>query len=243
MSARSRIHLMPVVMTAAAALLALKTVGFVTHTSYLFTTPAAASPAEAPTPEADAEGKARPPKAEVAGPKPLSTERPIEPAPDPALDGSASERALLEALKQRREMLDARAGDLDLRENLLKAAEMRMEERLQELKQLEARVAAEDARRADEEKGKLKELVIMYEGMKVKEAARIFDKLDAGVLLQVASQMNPRKMSEVLGQMTPDAAQKLTVALARRNTPPPPAALAPVAAAELPKIEGRPPAR
>ncbi|MFJ5489511.1 MotE family protein, partial [Hansschlegelia beijingensis] len=150
---------------------------------------------------------------------------------------SSSQKALLEALQKRREMLDSRASDLELRENLLKAAERRLEERLEELKRVETSVADVDRKRADEEKARLKNLVTMYESMKVKEAARIFEKLDPAVLLDVASLMNPRRLSEIMGQMSPDGAQKLTVALARQEVGARPTDLV---ARELPKIEGLP---
>jgi len=75
----------------------------------------------------------------------------------------------------------------------------------------------------------------MYETMKPRDAAKIFDRLEVNVLLQVASMMNPRSMSEVLALMTPDRAEQLTVELANRAhaSPKDPAA-------NLPKIEGRP---
>jgi flagellar motility protein MotE (MotC chaperone) len=44
--------------------------------------------------------------------------------------------------------------------------------------------------------------------------AKIFDRLDVNVLLQVASMMSPGSMSEILALMTPDRAQQLTVELA-----------------------------
>ena len=65
-----------------------------------------------------------------------------------------------------------------------------------------------------------KSLVTMYETMKPKDAARIFDRLDLKILVEVSTQMNPRKMSEVLAQMTPEAAERLTVELANRASAP-----------------------
>ena len=79
----------------------------------------------------------------------------------------------------------------------------------------------------------------MYENMKPKDAARIFDRLDMKILVDVSTQMNPRKMSDILAQMTPDAAERLTVELANRaggaqKTP---------GADQSPKIEGKPSGR
>ena len=226
MSEPSRMRLMPVVMIAAGALLTLKLAGLATHSGYLF------SPAQAATAE-----PGLPAAAEVGQP-PAATAQPAKAEPRGGeSEQSASQKALLEALQKRREMLDSRASDLELRENLLKAAEKRLEERLEELKRVETSVAEVDRKRADEEKARLKNLVTMYETMKVKEAARIFEKLDPAVLLDVASLMNPRKLSEIMGQMSPEGAQKLTVALARQEVGARPTD---VVARELPKIEGLP---
>jgi flagellar motility protein MotE (MotC chaperone) len=141
-----------------------------------------------------------------------------------------------ENLNQRRQELEARARELDVRENLLAAAEKRIEARLGELKELEARITAADRKREEEDAARLKGLVIMYESMKPKDAAKIFDRLDLKILLEVATQMNPRRMSDVLAQMVPEAAERLTVAIANRAATPDKGR----APADLPKIEGRP---
>jgi flagellar motility protein MotE (MotC chaperone) len=56
------------------------------------------------------------------------------------------------------------------------------------------------------------------------------------VLFEIASQIAPRKMSDILGLMQPEAAERLTVELARRASGGDKSA----SAADLPKIEGRP---
>jgi flagellar motility protein MotE (MotC chaperone) len=72
----------------------------------------------------------------------------------------------------------------------------------------------------------------MYENMKAKDAARIFDRLDLKVLVDVATKINPRRMSDILAQMSAESAERLTVELAGRKDK--------AAPAELPKIEGHP---
>jgi flagellar motility protein MotE (MotC chaperone) len=145
---------------------------------------------------------------------------------------SPAERALLERLQERRQDLDTRDRDLELRENLIKDAEKRLENRIDELKDIENRING----KGGEQMAKFKSLVVMYEGMKPKDAARIFDRLDQGVLVDVASTMNPRKLADVLALMNSDAAQRLTVELARRNA----SGERGLPASDLPKIEGRP---
>jgi flagellar motility protein MotE (MotC chaperone) len=148
---------------------------------------------------------------------------------------SAGERAVLESLQERRRELDKRAHDLDMRESLIKAAEKRIEARLGELKALETRVGDASSAREKAEAQQFKTLVTMYENMKPKDAARIFDRLEMTVLVGVVSEMNPKKMSDVLAQMSPEAAERLTVEIARRAS-----ATANASADALPKIEGRP---
>jgi flagellar motility protein MotE (MotC chaperone) len=150
---------------------------------------------------------------------------------------SAGERAVLESLNQRRLELEARARALDMRENLLAAAEKRLEGRLAELKELEARINASLQKKDEAEAARFKGLVTMYENMKAKDAAKIFDRLDMKILLEVATQINPRRMSDILAQMSPDAAERLTAAIANRSEVPDKGRPPP---STLPKIEGRP---
>jgi flagellar motility protein MotE (MotC chaperone) len=156
-----------------------------------------------------------------------------EPIPPPP---SRAERALLERLQERRIELDARTRDIEMRESLLKAAEKRLESRMLELKDVESRATTAVAQKDEVEAVRLKNLVTIYENMKAKDAAKIFDRLDLRVLMDVATQINPRRMSDILAQMTPESAERLTVEFAIR-------AKEKGQPAELPKIEGRPPAR
>jgi flagellar motility protein MotE (MotC chaperone) len=184
-----------------------------------YTGSVAAKPDAAPAPNGGA-----PPEAAVAPPE----------MPKPAL--TAGERAVLESLAQRRQELETRAREIDVRDSLLKAAEKRIELRLQELKELEARLTGAATKKDEAEAAKFKALVGMYESMKAKDAAKILDRLNMRVLIEVVNVMNPRRMSDILGQMSPDVAERLTIEIANRSgavdkAPQP---------AELPKIEGRP---
>jgi flagellar motility protein MotE (MotC chaperone) len=155
---------------------------------------------------------------------------------DPSKPSSPAERAILERLQERRQEIEARAREMEIRDGLLKAAEMRLEARLTELKALEARVTAAAQAKDDSNSVRFKGLVAMYENMKPKDAAKIFDRLELPVLVQVTSLINPRKMSDILGQMSAEAAERLTIELANRAAPND----KPASTAELPKIQGRP---
>ena len=150
---------------------------------------------------------------------------------------TGAERAILERLQQRREELDTRARELDLRENLIQDAEKRMDSRITELKDTEARIKVETAQKSEAENVRLKGLITMYENMKPRDAAKIFNGLDDGVLVDVASKINPRTMAEILAQMQPEVAQHLTVELASKAQQLPAPGAAP---GDLPKIDGQP---
>src|SRR5262245_9493458 len=79
---------------------------------------------------------------------------------------SAAERAVLERLQERRQELDQRARELDIREGLLTSAERRIEARLNELKDVEARISAASAKKDEADVARLKGVVTMYENMK-----------------------------------------------------------------------------
>ena len=112
---------------------------------------------------------------------------------------TAGERAVLESLVQRRQELEARAREIEVRENLLKASEQRIEARLVELQEAEAKLNGTIRKRDEAEISKFKNLVTMYENMKAKEAAKVFDRLELRILVEVVSMMNPRRMSDILG--------------------------------------------
>ncbi|WP_293801664.1 hypothetical protein [uncultured Bosea sp.] len=127
---------------------------------------------------------------------------------------SPAEKAILERLGERREELEGRMREIEMRERLLNSAEKKLDGRVGDLKALEEKNGGPAAKASADEAKAIKNLVIMYESMKPKDAARVFDRLGLDVLVPVVQQMNPRKMSEVLAAMAPDRAEKLTVALA-----------------------------
>ncbi len=181
---------------------------------------------------------AAPPAQPAAAPRPP---QPMPVATQPqAPTISASERAILERLQERRQELDTRQRELDMRENLLRATERRMEQRANELRELETRISGLEQRRDEAEQARFRGVVSMYESMRPKDAARIFDSLDMSVLIEVARAMRPPKLADVIAQMQPEPAKRLTTELARRPNQQAAADPRAVSPDTLPKIEGRP---
>lgn len=143
------------------------------------------------------------------------------PVDDP-FDYTDEEVDVLQQLAKRREELDLRARQLDEREALVQAAEQRMEQKMAELKALQAIVEDLLKARSEQEEAELKSLVKMYENMKPKAAARVFEEMDMDVLLDVVERMNERKVAPILALVTPTRAKEITFELAQRRQLPVP---------------------
>lgn len=127
---------------------------------------------------------------------------------------------VLQQLAKRRAELDQRARQLDEREALVKAAEQRMDQKMAELKALQATVQDLLKQRNAADEQQLQSLVKIYENMKPKAAAQIFEEMDMDVLLDVVARMNERKVAPILALVSPTRAKELTFELAQRRQMP-----------------------
>lgn len=107
-------------------------------------------------------------------------------------------------------------SDLEMRERLLEAAEKRVDGKIAELRALEARLKELTGLQEEQANRQFASLVKVYETMKPRDAARIFEKLDLNVQLAVAHRMKEARMAAILAEMNADAAKSLTMALAER---------------------------
>jgi flagellar motility protein MotE (MotC chaperone) len=133
---------------------------------------------------------------------------------------SASEVDVMNSLGKRRRELDVRNAQLTTQANMIAAAEMRVDAKISQLKQLQTQINALLVQRDDAQKAQIASLVKTYSTMKAKDAARIFSNLPDDVLIPVAHDMKPDIMALVLANMNPDAAKSLTIKLADRLTLP-----------------------
>lgn len=129
---------------------------------------------------------------------------------------------VFEELTQRRATLEEREDKLQEREALLKAAEQELKQKYAEMKTLRDELELLLDKQTEEEKARIASLVKVYENMKPKDAARIFDTLDIDILLDVAAQMSERKLSPVLAAMNAERARTITIMLAEQKKLPEP---------------------
>lgn len=124
---------------------------------------------------------------------------------------------LLQQLSARREEIEEHGREIDQREALLSAAEERIDQKVGELEALRRAIEELVVQHNDQEESQLRSLVKIYENMKPKEAARIFEELDLVVLLEVIDRMSERKAAPVLARLSPDRAKEITLELAKRR--------------------------
>jgi flagellar motility protein MotE (MotC chaperone) len=131
---------------------------------------------------------------------------------------SDSERAILLDLRQRRKELDALAETIAERESLLAAAEQKVAARVGELQALQKKLEGLDAAQKQKEDAGWQGLVKLYEAMKPRDAAAIFNELSMPVLLQVLDRMKEAKAAAVMSAMAPEKARDVTAELAQMRT-------------------------
>lgn len=193
------VRLLPVLMVTAGVVLALKAAGVAEAASE-------AEPKDDHAPKAAAATPAPKPAAKEAACPPLSF------ADQAGL--SAQEVEVLQSLGARRAQLDQRAAEIDMQAELLAAAEKRVGERLAELKRVQGNVDAQLAKIEVGQSERITGLINVYQKMKVKDAAEIFNQLDEDILVDVAGGMKQAVLAEVMGAMQPERARKLTRLLA-----------------------------
>lgn len=228
----SRLRVLPMLIGAASLLLLVKIesvwtgIHDVTRPALAMATATAAEPQQEPvaspqTPAADT----APDAPQQAAPVAAEPQAPAAEAAPPQQTASLSQAELdvLQQLTERRKVLDERESALAERTSLLQAAETRIDQKIQDLRDLRATLEQLTKLREEQEEAKILSLVKIYETMKPKDAARIFQELELDTLLLVVDRMKERKLAPVLAEMNPNKAMEITVELAKlRQMPQPP---------------------
>lgn len=133
---------------------------------------------------------------------------------DPTLM-SEEEITLLQQLGDRRAELEARERDLEQRLGLLAAAESRIDNKIRQLQDFQSTIESLIVTYDEQQAQKTESLVRIYENMKPKDAARIFEDLNMDTLLGVVERMKERKLAAILANMDSARARDITVELAQ----------------------------
>lgn len=192
--------------------------------------PTGASDAPAISSAAPAAAKAKPtgkPPGEFGQQiKPRSGDEPppnaadVAPVPDATPPMTDAEKAVLLELRDRRRELDTREAALADRESMLAAAEQKLSARIAELQGLQHQLETLDTAHKQQQNAAWQGLVKVYEDMKPRDAAVIFNDLGMPVLLAVVDRMKEAKAAAILAAMAPDKARDVTMQLAALRTKP-----------------------
>jgi flagellar motility protein MotE (MotC chaperone) len=137
---------------------------------------------------------------------------------------SESELGLLQSLRLRREELAKKEAVFQQKERVLEGMDQRLQMKINELNDI--KIALENIKQEIDvksekfkknEDAQIKELVRVYEKMKPKEAAQIFNNLNLTILLDVVKGMQESKLALVLAAMDPKKATDVTTALGKRE--------------------------
>ncbi len=100
---------------------------------------------------------------------------------------------------------------------MLEATEGHLQAKIDHLTELETNLGQLDKARRQRQDENWSGLVKIYESMKPRDAATIFDVLDMHVVLEVLDRMNERKAAAVLAGMQPERARLATQMLAQKR--------------------------
>ncbi len=125
--------------------------------------------------------------------------------------------AMLEAIRERQATLDAEEARVDERLAVLESAQAEFERKRQELLDAEQRLAATLSQTDGAVLRDIAQLTAMYESMKPKNAAQIFNEMDPNFSAGFLIRMNPQAAADILAAMETDVAYEVSVLMANRN--------------------------
>lgn len=145
-------------------------------------------------------------------------EQPVTPAtatpPESAPDAPA---ALIAALKAREAKIAEAERRMGNREAALQIANTRIDERLKELADAEAKLASTVAVADSAAENDIGKLVSVYENMKPKDAAPLFQEMNPDFAAGFLSRMRPESAAAIMAGIDPQKAYMISVVLAGRN--------------------------
>ncbi len=215
-----KIRLLPLVIFAASLTLSLKIGTLWQDFGVSWSTPAVAQ-AKKPAADAPTTSKSASAKPEKKPDKAGGKEGP-EPSGFDASTATDTEIELLQKLAKRRGQLEQRERQIEMRQSILSATERRIDAKIVDLTKIKATIEGLLKKHDAQQEAKFKSLVKIYENMKPKDAARIFDRLELGILLEMVERMRESKTAPIMANMSPARANSVTTALAKRRTLPRP---------------------
>lgn len=134
-------------------------------------------------------------------------------APDPTPDVGS----LLASIQERQEQLSRREEELAQRLQLLNSVEERVAQQMVVLQQAEQKLASTLAIADSATENDLARLTTVYEKMKPKNAAEIFQTMEMSFAAGFLSRMKPEAAAGIMSEMPANTAYSVSVVMAGRN--------------------------
>ncbi|MFP7569187.1 MotE family protein [Marivita sp. S2033] len=124
----------------------------------------------------------------------------------------------LAAIKEREARLVEREKEIAEREEAVNAAETAIEKELEKLEYAEQSLRKTISIASDAAENDVAQLTQVYSNMKPKQAAALFEQMDASFAAGFLARMPPDSAARVMAGLTPEKAYSVSVELAGRNT-------------------------
>lgn len=128
-----------------------------------------------------------------------------------------SEKQLLQQLRKRRKQIESDKDELPAEKMALESIKQHIDNRLDVLENLQSKLKPQFNNNNQNDGKKILKLVKVYESMKPKEAAKIFNDLQIGVLVEMTLSMKESRLAAILAEMKPEKARELTSILATQS--------------------------
>lgn len=128
-----------------------------------------------------------------------------------------SEKQLLQQLRKRRKQIESDKNELPAEKMALESIKQHIDNRLDVLENLQNKLKPQFNNNNQNDGKKILKLVKVYESMKPKEAAKIFNDLQIGVLVEMTLSMKESRLAAILSEMKPEKARELTSILATQS--------------------------
>lgn len=127
---------------------------------------------------------------------------------------------LLAAVAEQKDELTMRGRRLADAEAVLAATEARVGAQVSRLSEIKSEIESLMTQRSALQQEDIRRMVAIYEAMKPKDAARIFNDLETGIVVDVLDRMPERRSAPILAELVDEKAREVTrTILQRRNLP------------------------
>ncbi|MES2767789.1 MAG: hypothetical protein V4596_01475 [Bdellovibrionota bacterium] len=123
---------------------------------------------------------------------------------------TSEEIALFNSLDERKKQLDVKEAELKKLEEELHNQKVELEKRLASLEQLRTQIGNQLQERVNTDAEQVDKLVAFYSSMKPQTAAKVIEKLNEDLAVEVLKKMKKKEAAEIMNMIEPDKAQRLS---------------------------------